>query len=85
MVISDIRCSNAIDEISNRLSHPRCREDALEAILEAVDLRWRLVADYPATFNADIAQPLNSLSSCLGHLGCQEDVLEANSEVLNLC
>ena len=59
-------------EISNRLLYLGRREDALEAILEAVDLRRRLAADYPVAFNADFARSLISLVRCLGDLGCRE-------------
>ena len=69
MAISSMEYSRAIYGISIRLSYLGRREDALEAILEAVDLRRRLVADHPATFNAYIARSLNSLALCLSKLG----------------
>src|ERR1700683_4231225 len=81
MAISSMEYSRAIRDISNRLSYLGRREDALEAILEAVDLLRRLVADYPATFT----RSLNYLSLCLGNLGRREDALEANLEAVHLC
>jgi len=68
MAISDIEYSNATHRISNRLSYLGRREDALEAILEAVDLRRRLAADHPAAFNADLALSLTNLSLSLSAL-----------------
>ena len=84
MAISGIECSTAIHKISNRLSYLGRREDALEASLESVDLRRRLAADRPATFNTDLAKSLNSLSHCLSDLGRRGDALAAILEAVDL-
>jgi hypothetical protein len=63
-----------LNNLSNCLSGLGLREDALEAILEAVDLR-QLVTDHPAAFNPVLAESLNNLSVYLSDLGHRQDGL----------
>lgn len=59
--------ARSITTLSNCLSDLRCRQDALEAIQEVVDLHWQLAADRSAVFNADLAISLSNPSLSLCH------------------
>jgi hypothetical protein len=79
MAISGSEYSQHFIRSPSRLSYTDRREDALEAILEAVDLHRRLAADRPAAFNADLAQiTQQSLQLSVGSRtsrGCIEAIL----------
>lgn len=77
--ISGGEYSRALFDLSNRLSYVGCREEALQAILEAVDLRRSLAAGHPATM-----QSLDHLSIRLSDLGRREHALEAILEAVGL-
>jgi len=73
----------SLNHISTCLSGLGCREDALKAIEEAVQLWRQLAADCPAAFAPDLSMSLNNLSMslnnlsiCLSDLGHQEDALK---------
>src|ERR1700722_11450287 len=64
--------------------HMGLQEDGLRAIREAVDIYRRLAADFPATFNPDLAQSLNNLSLRLSDRDLQGNALRAVQEALKI-
>jgi len=61
-----------------------CREEALQAIQEAVEFYRRLAADRPAVFNADLAMSLNNLSLRLSALGHEDEAEKISKEAAEL-
>jgi tetratricopeptide (TPR) repeat protein len=74
----------ALSNLSNHLSNLGRRDQALEAIQQAVDLRRQLAADRPMVFNAYLVDALDRLSDCLSDLGRQEAALHTTEEANNL-
>ncbi|KZP11528.1 TPR-like protein, partial [Athelia psychrophila] len=60
-------------------------EEAVTAIMEAVDLRRTLAADQPAVFNAPLADSLNNMAACLAAAGRHEEAATAIMEAVDLC
>ena len=60
------------------------REEALDAIIEAVDLYRRLVEQRPDAFTPDLAMSLNNLSNRLSDLGRREEALDAITEAVEI-
>ena len=60
------------------------REEALEAVTEAVTIRRALVTARPDTFLHDFAMSLNNQSVRLGELGRREEALEAVTEAVTI-
>jgi predicted RNase H-like HicB family nuclease len=58
------------------------REEALQAIQEAVELLWQLGKDYPVVHNGHLADSLDKLSNCLSDLDHREDALAAIQEAV---
>src|SRR5258708_260503 len=84
MTISNHQYTRTVDDLSSYLSQQGRREDALEAVLEVVDLRRQLATDHHTAFDAELARSLNNLSRRLRYLGRREDALKATIESLNL-
>ena len=60
------------------------REEALEAITEAVQIRRQLAAARPDAYLPDLATSLNNLSVDLGDMGRRQDALEAITEAVEI-
>ncbi|MEE1942660.1 tetratricopeptide repeat protein [Streptomyces sp. TRM 70361] len=71
-----------LNNLSNRLGELGRREEALEAITEAVQTYRELTQEEPDTFLPDLATSLNNLSNRLGELGRREEALEAITEAV---
>lgn len=84
IAISSNKYSSILCDLSTRLSYMDRQEDALGAILEAVDISRQLAADDPITFQSGLASSLNCLFNCLMDLGRREDALEAVREAVDL-
>ncbi|WP_432523005.1 tetratricopeptide repeat protein [Kineococcus sp. SYSU DK006] len=69
--------AGSLNNLSNRLANLGRREEALEAITEAVAVHRQLAAVRPDTFLPDLAGSLNNLSVRLSDLGQREEALEA--------
>src|SRR5882672_7567644 len=83
--ISDTRAQGRVlVKLSSRLSYMNRREEALNAIQEAVKLHQQLAADRPAAFNSDLARSLHNLSNCLFAMGHREEALMAIQKAVEL-
>ncbi|MGD8450188.1 MAG: tetratricopeptide repeat protein [Phycisphaerae bacterium] len=69
-----------LNNLGNRLSDLGCREEALAASQEAVDIRRRLAATRPDAFLPYLATSLNNLGNRLRELGRREEALAATQE-----
>ncbi len=76
--------SRLLNNLSFRLSELGRREDALNAIEEAVEIRRKLAAQRPDAFNPVLASSLNNLSAYLSELGRREDAIEAIEEAVEI-
>jgi tetratricopeptide (TPR) repeat protein len=72
----------SLNNFSLCLSDLGRREEALQAIQEAVELRRHLAADCPAAFNPNLAASPNNFSHCLSDLDRQEETLQAIQEAV---
>jgi tetratricopeptide (TPR) repeat protein len=72
-----------LNNLSNRLADLGRREDALEAIEQAVDIRRKLADARPDAFLPKLAMSLNNLSVSLADLGRREDALEAIEQAVD--
>ncbi|USX50615.1 tetratricopeptide repeat protein [Lentzea sp. HUAS12] len=79
---SDLALS--LNSLAVRLGALGCREEGLEVVNEAVDIRRRLAKQQPETFLPDLASSLNNLSNRLGALGRREEGLAAISEAVEV-
>jgi nucleoside phosphorylase/tetratricopeptide (TPR) repeat protein len=60
------------------------REEALQATVEAVEIRRRLAAQRPEAFLPDLAQSLNNLGIRLSNVGRHEEALQATVEAVEI-
>ncbi len=74
----------SLNNFSNRLASLGRREEALEAIREAVGIRRELALARPDAFRPDLAVNLNNLSNRLASLGRREEALEAIREAVGI-
>ncbi|MER6825008.1 tetratricopeptide repeat protein [Streptosporangium sp. NPDC000563] len=79
---SDLATSLTIRAI--RLGDLGRREEALEAVTEAVTIRRRLTETQPDVFLPDLAMSLNNQAAQLGELGRREEALEAVTEAVTI-
>ncbi|MGW2324756.1 tetratricopeptide repeat protein [Streptomyces sp. NPDC001700] len=73
-----------LNNLSIRLGDLGRWEEALEAIVEAVEIRRELVRYRADAFRPDLARSLNNLSNRLGDLGQWEEALEAIVEAVEI-
>jgi len=69
--------SRLLNNLSADLAQFGNKEDALEAIREAVEIRRRLAKANPVAFEPDLATSLNNMSSHLSDVGNKKGALEA--------
>ncbi|MFJ3673831.1 tetratricopeptide repeat protein, partial [Streptomyces sp. NPDC090106] len=74
----------SLNNLSVRLGELGSREEALEAISEAVVVYRRLAEQRPDAFLPNLASSLNNLSVDLGELGSREKALEASAEAVTI-
>jgi tetratricopeptide (TPR) repeat protein len=67
----------ALVDLSSRLANLGRREEALEAIEQAVSIYRRLIHDQPFPFLAGLATALNNQAVCLMALGSWEEALDS--------
>jgi tetratricopeptide (TPR) repeat protein len=78
----DARAARLYNNQANRLSELGRREEALEAVEEAVAVYRGLTVTRPDAFMPDFAASLNNLSNMLSQLGRREEALEAVEEAV---
>ncbi|WP_240677884.1 tetratricopeptide repeat protein, partial [Actinacidiphila soli] len=76
--------AGSLNNLSGRLGALGRREEALEAITEAVDIRRELARVRPDAFLPNLAASLNNLSADLGDLGQREEALKAITEAVDI-
>ena len=76
--------SHTLINLSNYLQYLGCREDALEAIVEVVDLCHHLANEPPAALDTDFTLALDRLSNHLSDIGHREEALKASLQVVDL-
>ncbi|UJW32438.1 tetratricopeptide repeat-containing serine protease family protein [Saccharothrix sp. AJ9571] len=81
---ADSHLARGLNNLSNRLSELGRREEALDAITEAVEIRRRLAEQHPDAFLPDLAGSLNNLSNRLSELGRREEALDAITEAVEI-
>jgi tetratricopeptide (TPR) repeat protein len=73
-----------LNDLSVRFSFAGRREEALDAIDEAVTIRRELAAQRPTAFTADLALSLNNQSNRLSDVGRREEALDAIDEAVTI-
>ncbi|MGE5549167.1 MAG: tetratricopeptide repeat protein [Bacteroidota bacterium] len=73
-----------LNEASSWMSRVNRREEALEAVQEAVEIRRGLARNRPDAFLPNLAASLNNLGNALGDLGRREEALEATQEAVKI-
>ncbi|HLH68398.1 MAG TPA: tetratricopeptide repeat protein [Candidatus Dormibacteraeota bacterium] len=76
--------ARSLNNLSNRLGELGRREEALEAVQEAVRLYRPLAEQRPEALRPDLAGFLNNLSIRLSELGQREEALQASQEAVEL-
>ena len=76
--------AGSLNNQSAMLSELGRREEALEAIEEAVELRRWLAAASPEAFLPELAMSLNNQSAMLSALGCREEALATIEEAVRI-
>ncbi|MEU0947257.1 tetratricopeptide repeat protein, partial [Streptomyces canus] len=74
----------SLNSLSNRLAALGRRDEALEAITEAVQIRRELAHTHPDAHRPDLAGSLSNLSNRLAALGRREEALEAVTEAVQI-
>ena len=75
----------SLNNLSIRLADLGRREEALDAIQQAVEIYRELAGARPDAFRPDLARSLNNLSNRLADLGRREDALEAIQQAVEIC
>jgi tetratricopeptide (TPR) repeat protein len=60
------------------------RDEALEAIQQAVEIQRKLAVEHPAAFNPNLATFLGNLSNCLSDMGRRDEALEAIQQAVEI-
>lgn len=76
--------ANALNNLSNHLSHLGRRKEAYEAAREAVETLRAEAGNHPEEFRPELASALNTLSICLSELGRREEAYEAIREAVEI-
>jgi tetratricopeptide (TPR) repeat protein len=74
----------SLNNLSLRLSDMGRREEALGAIVGAVEIRRRLAAAVPKRFEPELAQSLSNFSILLNDLGRHEEAAEVAQEAAEI-
>lgn len=73
-----------LNSLSNRLKDVGLREEALEAVQEAVSIRRNLASLHPEAFRSALAMSLHTLAHLLSDAGRKDEALEAGQEAVSL-